>query len=104
MVSGVEIGARVTVRFSVIKGVSITEPRLEDQDYIYTISSNEDLEKAVYSCTKAMNEVLQKHLGYTLNEAGMLLSATGHLQFCQVVDPERTVSMRMPKSICKEVL
>lgn len=104
MVSGVEIGAKVTVRFSVIKGVSISEPRLEDREYIYTISSNEDLEKAVYSCTKAMNEVLQKHLGYTLNEAGMLLSATGHLQFCQVVDPERTVSMRIPKSICKEVL
>ena len=104
MVSGVEIGAKVTLRFDVIKGVSIKEPRLEDKDYIYTISSNEDIEKAIYSATKTMNEVIQKHLGYSFNDAGMLLSATGHVQICQVVDPERTVCMRMPKTIVKEVL
>ncbi len=104
MVSGVEIGAKVTLRFDVIKGVSIKEPRAEDKDYIYTISSNEDIEKAIYSATKTMNEVIQKHLGYSFNDAGMLLSATGHVQICQVVDPKRTVCMRMPKTIVKEVL
>lgn len=104
MVSGVEIGAKVTVKLDVIKGVSIREPRLEDKDYIYTISSNEDIEKAIYSCTKTMNEIIQKHLGYTFNEAGMLMSACGHVQICQVVDPERTVSMRIPKTVCDRVL
>ena len=48
--------------------------------------------------------ILQKNLGYTLNEAGMLMSAAGNLQFCQVVDPERTVRMAMPKTICDKVL
>ena len=104
MVSGVEIGAKVTLKFDVIKGVSIDEPRLEDENYIYTISSNEDLEKAIYNATKTMTGIIQKHLGYSFNEAGMLLSATGHVQICQVVDPERTVSMRVPKAVCKEVL
>jgi len=104
MVSGVEIGAKVTIKFDVIKGVSISEPRLEDENYIYTISSNEDIEKAIYSATKTMNEIIQKHLGYSFNEAGMLLSATGYVQICQVVDPERTVSMRIPKSVCKDIL
>ena len=104
MVSGVEIGAKVSVRLSVMKGVSIDNPRLEDADYIYTIASNEDLEKAVYTATKAMCSNLEKQLGYTLNEAGMLLSACGNLQFCQVVDPERTVSMAIPKSVCDKVL
>ena len=41
---------------------------------------------------------------YSFNEAGMLLSATGYVQICQVVDPERTVSMRIPKSVCKDIL
>lgn len=104
MVSGVEIGAKVTLKFDVIKNLSIAEPRLEDEKYIYTISSNEDIEKAIYSATKTMTEVIQKHLGYSFNEAGMLLSATGHVQICQVVDPERTVTMRIPKTVCKEVL
>ena len=104
MVSGVEIGATVTVKVEVIKGVSIENPRLEDDTHIYTIASNEDLEKAIYIATKDMCSILMKHLGYTLNESGMLLSACGNLQFCQVVDPERTVRMAIPKTICKEVL
>lgn len=104
MVSGVEIGAKVSVRLSVIKGVSIDNPRLEDEKYIYTIASNEDLEKAIYAATKAMCGNLEKQLGYTLNEAGMLMSACGNLQFCQVVDPERTVCMAIPKMVCKNVL
>ena len=104
MVSGVEIGAVVKVKLTVIKGVSIDNPRLEDAENIYTIASNEDLEKAIYTATKDMCGILQKHLGYTLNEAGMLMSAVGNLQFCQVVDPERTVRMAIPKTICDKVL
>ncbi len=104
MVTGVEIPAKVFVRFSVIKGISIDNPRLEDDQCIYTIASNEDLEIAVYDATKSMCNVLQKNLGYNLNEAGMLLSACGSLEFCQVVDPKRTVRMAVKKSICNKVL
>lgn len=104
MVSGVEIGAKVCVRFDVIKNQSISEPRLEDDQYIYTISSHENIEEAIYSCTKTMNEIIQKHLRYSFNDAGMLLSACGDLQICQVVDPKRTVTMRVPKSICCKVI
>ena len=104
MVSGVEIGAVVKVKLTVIKGVSIDNPRLEDAENIYTIASSEDIEKAIYTATKDMCGILQKNLGYTLNEAGMLMSAAGNLQFCQVVDPERTVRMAIPKTICDKVL
>lgn len=104
MVSGVEIPAKVSVRFSVIKGITIDNPRLEDNDNIYTIASSENIEEAIYDATKAMCEILEKHLGYTLNEAGMLMSACGNLQFCQVVDPERTVRMAIPKTVCEKVL
>ena len=99
-----EIGAKVTVRFEVIRGVSMEDPRLEDEHYIYTIASDKDLEKAVYKATKAMCGILERHLNYSLNEAGMLLSACGNLQFCQVVDPERTVRMAVPKTVCGWVL
>ena len=104
MVSGVEIGAKVHVKISVIKEITINNPRLEDKEFIYTIASSENLEEAIYDATKAMCENLEKHLGYSLNEAGMLLSACGNLQFCQVVDPERTVRMAVPKTICDKIL
>lgn len=104
MVSGVEICAAVTVKVEVIKEISIEEPRLEDDKYIYTISSNEDVEKAIYNATKTMNSIIMKNLGYTFNEAGMLLSACGDVKICQVVDPERTVTMAFPKTVCNQVL
>ena len=104
MVSGVEIPAKVSVSFSVIKDITINNPRLEDAENIYTIASSENLEEAIYDATKAMCGVLQKQLGYTLNETGMLMSACGNLQFCQVVDPERTVRMAIPKMICDKIL
>ena len=104
MVSGVEIAAKVTVKLTVLRGFKIKNPRLEDADYIYTIASDADLEKAIYTATKDMCDILRYHLDYSLNEAGMLLSARGNLQFCQVVDPERTVRMAVPKTICKKVI
>lgn len=104
MVSGVEIPAKVTLSFEVIKGMSIEEPRLEDEDYIYTISSDEDIEKAIYNVTKIMNKIIQKHLGYSFNDAGMLLSACGNVKICQVVDPKRTVTMQLSKTICSKIL
>ena len=104
MGTGVEIAAQIRLRFDVIKNVSIEHPRMENDSMIYTIASDEDMEKAVYMATKEMCSVLQKHLGYTLNDAGMLMSLCGNLEICQVVDPKRTVRMGIPKTVCKYVL
>lgn len=103
MVSGVEIPAKVTVTMNVIKKISIEDPMLEDDNYIYTIASNEDLDKAIYTATLTMNEIIQKQLHYDLNEAGMLMSACGNVQICQVVDPEKTVRFSMPKKVVKSL-
>ena len=104
MVSGVEIGAKVSVKLSVLKGISIDEPRLEDATHIYTVSSDENIETAIHKACITMNQILQKHLKYSLNDAGMLMSACGDLQFCQVVDPKRTVRFAIPKFVCDKVL
>ena len=104
MVTGVEIPAKISLKCEVIKGKTIKEPRLEDKDYIYTISSDVDIEKAIYSATKTMAEILQDKLGYNLNKAGMLISLAGNLEFCQVVDPALTVRIAIPKSICSEII
>lgn len=103
MVSGLEIAAKVTVQAEVIKksdkNHGISNPMLEDETNLYTIASHEDLEQAIYMAADDMNRFLQKRLHMDLNEAGMLMSAAGSLEFCQVVDPKRTVRFCMSKSL-----
>ena len=103
MVSGVEIAADVKVRLSVIKGSSIETPMLENNDICGVIYSHEEIEKAVFHVVRIMNEIMQNKLELSLNDAGMLLSAVGDLKFCQVVDPERTVMMCVPKLILAQL-
>ena len=94
MVTGLEIPAEVTVTLEVLKGISIDNPMLEDSEACYT---------AVYTAVKAMTDILMRELGMSLEDAGMLLSAMGNLQFCQVVDPKRTVRMEMKKTVLKKL-
>ena len=76
---------------------------LENDDSCGVIYSHEEIEKAVFHAVRIMNEIVQKKLELSLNEAGMLLSAVGDLKFCQVVDPKRTVMMCVPKSILAQL-
>ena len=101
MVSGVEISAEVKVRLSVMKGIRIETPMLENEEICGVIYSHEEIEKAVFHAVRIMNERVQEQLGLSFNEAGMLLSAVGDLRFCQVVDPERTVMMCVPRKMMK---
>ena len=103
MVSGVEISADVKVRLSVIKGISIETPMLENEEICGVIYSHEEIEKAIFHAVRIMNERVQENLGLSFNEAGMFLSAVGDLRFCQVVDPERTVMMCVPKKVMKSL-
>lgn len=101
MVTGVEIPAEITVTVEVLKGKTIQNPRMENEEACYTIASDENIEKAIYAAVSDMTSVVMEKMNMSLEEAGMLLSAAGNLQFCQVVDPKRTVRMEMKKSILK---
>lgn len=103
MVTGLEIPAEVTVTLEVMKGIFIENPMLEDDEACYTIASHENVEEAVYTAVKAMTEIVMRELDLGLEDAGMLLSAMGNLQFCQVVDPRRTVRMEMKKTVLRKM-
>jgi len=102
MVSGVEIPAQVTVTLSVIKNISINDPLLIDNHHIYTIASDESLDLAIYKVTHTMNQIIQHKLHYDLNTAGMLMSACGNVEICQVVDPKKTVRFAMPRYVFEQ--
>jgi amidase len=103
MVTGVEAAGSVDVKVEVIRGMKIDNPILEDKNCIYTIASDTDLMKAVKTATAEMHNIVMRKLGLSYNEAGMLMSAVGNVQICQVVDPSLTVRFAMPKTIIANI-
>ncbi|SFH90732.1 amidase [Tindallia magadiensis] len=104
MVSGLEVGGRVSVRVTVEETFSLTHPFLEDETHYYTIASHKDLLQAVKISTESMHQMLMTKTGMTFNEAGMLLSVAGNTEICQVVDPLLTARYALPKKVFQSLM
>jgi amidase len=68
---------------------------------IYTLSSKPSLDEASITATKNMVHFLNQEYKLSEEKAMFLLSATGNLQICQVVDPLKTVRMELPLEYLK---
>lgn len=99
MVTGVECAGEITVRVSVEKGRAIANPQHEDETHYYTIASDLDLLAATRQAALDMCRLVMERRGLSFNEAGMLISAAGHAQICQVVDPKLTARFAFPKHL-----
>ena len=101
-VSGLEVPAKITLSFDVIKNQTIPMPMLENEESWSVIASEETVDEAIQSGTRAMFDFLKSKLDLKDHETAMLMSLTGNLEICQVVDPLKTVRFVMPKSIMKK--
>lgn len=97
-VSGLEIPAKVTVSFELIKDSKVEFPMLENDESWSVIASEETVDMAVQSGTESMFRFLKPQLDLTDHEIAMLMSLVGSLEICQVVDPLKTVRFVIPKS------
>lgn len=100
-VCGVEIAGKVTVKLTVLKNCKLPTPFLVNSELAMAIHSAETVDEACVGATMAMHGFLTGELEMNEHEAGMLLSVTGNLCICQVVDPEKTVRMEIPLSVTK---
>lgn len=100
-VCGVEIAGKITVRVSVLKACGLPTPFLLTDDLVMTICSAKTADEAADQATLAMHRFLAQEVGMDAHEAGMLLSIAGDLRVCQVVDPEKTFRMELPRSVTK---
>ncbi|SMP54337.1 acetamidase/formamidase family protein [Anoxynatronum buryatiense] len=103
MVSGLEVAGRVTVRVTVLKDRQLAHPMLETDTHLYTVASHENLLAAVKTATENMHQWVMAHSDLSFNEAGMLLSAAGNAEICQVVDPLLTSRFGMAKSVLEKL-
>ncbi|BES64251.1 acetamidase/formamidase family protein [Gottschalkiaceae bacterium SANA] len=101
VICGLEVPGRVTVRVTVRKDHTITQPMLQAETQWMNIVSAPTLDEAAQLATDHMHEFLMNHTELTAENAGMLLSLAGNLRICQIVDPNMTVRMEFPLSIMK---
>ena len=66
-----------------------------------TICSAKTADEAEDNATLAMHAFLTSELGMDGHEAGMLMSIAANLRVCQIVDPEKTFRMELPRSVTK---
>ena len=94
-VSGLEVAGRVTVTVDVLKGANMPTPMLRNASHIMTLASHEDLDIAVDMATENMVKYLMAERDLTLADATMLISLTGDVRICQVVDPKKTIRVEI---------
>ncbi len=85
--SGVECGGSVTVQVSVIKERRLTNPRVINAQTLYTIASGIDFDMASRIACKEMVKIIMDYNKLDLKQAGILMSAIGNLEVCQIVNP-----------------
>ncbi|WP_031545315.1 acetamidase/formamidase family protein [Salinicoccus luteus] len=98
-VSGLEIGANITVTLDKAHNMVTRHPVVIDADGIYMMVSHESLDVAVEESVRQMIALLHPHTDLNLSEITMLMSLAGETQINQVVDPLKTARFFVPKSI-----
>jgi amidase len=95
--SGIETSADITLELDLIKGKTITWPRLENYEYIMVAGSVRPLIDAFRIAHVEMVKWLETEHGFDRWEALQALSQVGSAQIANVVDPNFTVVARYPK-------
>jgi len=100
--TGIEVDAEVTVQIDLIKGLRINRPIIETPDAWVTTGFSDSLERALAIAGEDMAHWLAEHVGLSLGEAVMLLSAVGDFRISQAVpngapDLNKSVRVRVPK-------
>jgi amidase len=67
-----------------------------------TIAAGEKLDDAARAAADNMLDFLRKKVGLDVQEAGMILSLSGNLRVCQIVNPLATARMEFPISVLEQ--
>lgn len=97
--TGVEIGSAVTMRISVEKKQMAPWPVVEGPDCYTILVSGKEMEACCKEVLRTAIDFIRARRDLTFDEAYALAGQTCHLKIAQVVNPERTVAMDIPKYI-----
>ena len=95
--SGLETTAEVTLQFDLIKGKKIAWPRIENSDYLMTVGSVRPLSDALRIAAVEMIEWLVAEYGFEKSDAYQFVSQLAEIRVANMVDPNYSVVVKIPK-------
>ena len=100
--TAVEIRARLTFKFEILKNKTIEWPRVESAQEIMALASARPLEDAARLAFRELINWLHDDYGFSAYDAYMLLSLTARARIAQIVDPLYTVVAKFPKEYLRK--
>lgn len=98
-VAACEVPAEVTVKVDLCKGLAPAWPVLETDDAFFILVSDEDLAKAFEEGFSCAVRALAKANDLSREDAYMLASLVADAGVSQLVNPRKTIRVRIPKSM-----
>lgn len=98
-VAACEVGGRVLARVNVVKGLAPKWPVVETKDASYLLISAEGLENALKLAVEEAVGLLSRAFRLDWYDAYMLASIALDFEISQVVDPRKTIRVRLPKEL-----
>lgn len=99
-ICGAEVSGEVRL-WAEIASSTIPTPCVETADAVNIIASAKTLDECETLVLAKAFDFLTTRNGYSPNDAVRLMSLTGELQVCQVVDPLKTMRFAIPKGYCE---
>jgi amidase len=99
---GIEVSLKVTVKLDLRKDKKLVRPRLENSTHVMTVASAKTVEDASRIALKDMVELLTEETSLSREEAYALCGAVGEVKIANLVDPEVTVRVAVPKHVFKQ--
>lgn len=100
--SGLETTMDITLKFELIKGKKIAWPRIENQDFIMTVGSVRPLSDALRIAAAEMIDWVSTDYGLDKWDAYQVVSQNTTMRIGNMVDPNYSVVVKMPKKLLKE--
>jgi amidase len=94
-----ETDAEVTVHLEVVKGLTLSRPRILTDDRFMTLASAETLEHACSLAVADMIEALASSTSLDRDEAYVLLTLCGDLEVSQIVNGASTVRVAVDRTL-----
>lgn len=102
-VCGLEVPGEVIVNLSVVKGAAIPTPMVTTATTLYALASAPTSDEAASRATHHMAHFLVDHSDISVDEAACILSIAGDVQVCQIVDPQKTCRIALPRTVADQL-
>ncbi|MEM3105120.1 MAG: acetamidase/formamidase family protein [Candidatus Bathyarchaeia archaeon] len=96
---GLEVPAEVEVKIKLHRGRVVDKVLVDYNGSLTVLSSSKNLEEAIEDVLGAAKKLLQKAFKLDEQTALTLLSLTSNLGVSQIVNPKKTVKIKIPKNI-----